>query len=167
MQSAIAQLLCTQGVIEPAGTPLALAPKFQGNIRGRYEFELPNNLHGFAQAGYHYVGKTISSDIAGGGITMPTTNPTLGYAPTTNIVYNGVTVKPGDVVVPVNASFPQAAYSTISASIGVTRDNTTVELYGENLSDARPQLYTSANDGEKRVTTIRPLTIGIRLSFKN
>ena len=98
---------------------------------------------------------------------MPTTNPTLGYAPTTNIVYNGVTVKPGDVVVPVNASFPQAAYSTISASIGVTRDNTTVELYGENLSDARPQLYTSANDGEKRVTTIRPLTIGIRLSFKN
>jgi len=151
----------------PLGSPLALSPKFQGNIRGRYEFELPNNLHAFAQAGYHYVGKTISSDIAGGGITMPTTNPTLGYAPTTNIVYNGVTVKPGDVVVPVNASFPQAAYSTISASIGVTRDNTTVELYGENLSDARPQLYTSANDGEKRVTTIRPLTIGIRLSFKN
>ena len=153
----------------PLGSPLALSPKFQGNIRGRYEFELPNNLHGFAQAGYHYVGKTISSDIAGGGITMPTSNPTLAYAaiPATGIVYNGVTVKPGDVIVPVNASFAQPSYSTVSASIGITKDNTTVELYGENLSDQRPQLYTSANDGVKRVTTLRPLTVGIRFSFKN
>ena len=151
----------------PLGSPLALAPKFQGNIRGRYEFELPNNLHGFAQAGYHYVGKTISSDIAGGGITLPTFNANAGYAAQVPITYNGVTVKPGDVVVPVNASFAQPSYSTISASIGVTKDNTTVELYGENLSDQRPQLYTSANDGVKRVTTIRPLTVGIRFSFKN
>jgi len=151
----------------PLGSPLALAPKFQGNIRGRYEFELPNSLHGFAQAGYHYVGKTISSDIAGGGITLPTFNANAGYAAQIPITYNGVTVKPGDVVVPVNASFAQPSYSTISASIGITKDNTTVELFGENLSDQRPQLYTSANDGVKRVTTIRPLTIGIRFSFKN
>jgi len=151
----------------PLGSPLALAPKFQGNIRGRYEFEMPNSMHGFVQAGYHYVGKTISSDIAGGGITFPTFNATQAYATQVPVTYNGVTVKPGDVVVPVNASFAQPSYSTISASVGFSKDNTTVELYGENLSDERPQLYTSANDGVRRVTTIRPLTVGVRLSFKN
>ena len=51
--------------------------------------------------------------------------------------------------------------------MGVSKDNTTVELYVDNLTDERPQLYTSANDGVKRVTTLRPLTVGIRLSFKN
>ena len=151
----------------PLGSSLALAPTFQGNIRGRYEFELPNSLHAFVAGGFHYVGKTISSDIAGGGITMQSFNPTLAYAATTPIVYNGVTVKSGDVVVPVNASFPQPSYSTINASMGVSKDNTTVELYVDNLTDERPQLYTSANDGVKRVTTLRPLTIGVRMSFKN
>ncbi len=151
----------------PLGSPLALAPEFQGNIRGRYEFELPNNLHSFVQAGYHYVGKTISSDIAGGGITLPTFNATKGYATQVPITYNGKTVNPGDVVVPVNASFPQPSYSTVNASFGVTKDNMTVELFGENLSNERPQLYTSANDGVKRVTTLRPMTIGVRFSFKN
>ena len=151
----------------PLGSPLALAPKFQGNIRARYEFDLPNGLHSFVAAGYHFVDKTISSDIAGGGITMQTSNPTLAYAATTPITYNGVVVKPGDVVVPVNASFSQPSYSTANASFGVSKDNTSVELFVDNLTDERPQLYTSANDGVRRVTTLRPLTVGIRLSFKN
>ena len=151
----------------PLGSPLALAPKFQGNIRARYEFELPNGLHSFVAAGYHFVDKTISSDIAGGGITYPTSNPTLAYAKSTPVTYNGKLVSPGDVVVPVNASFSQPSYSTVNASMGVSKDNTTVELFVDNLTDERPQLYTSANDGVKRVTTLRPLTVGIRLSFKN
>jgi outer membrane receptor protein involved in Fe transport len=108
-----------------------------------------------------------TADIAGGGITMQTSNPTLAYAATTPITYNGVVVKPGDVVVPVNASFSQPSYSTANASFGVSKDNTSVELFVDNLTDERPQLYTSANDGVRRVTTLRPLTVGIRLSFKN
>ena len=151
----------------PLGSPLALAPKFQGNIRGRYDFELPNSMNGFIQAGYHYVGSTISSDIGNVGITLPTFNANAGYVAQLPVTYNGKTVNPGDIVAPANNSYKQPSYSTINASIGITKDNTTVELYGENLTDERPQLYTSANDGVQRVTTTRPLTVGIRFSFKN
>lgn len=152
----IAQALCAQGVIEPAGTPLALSPKFQGNIRVRYEWEQPSGLKPFVGAGMHYVGSTISSDIA---------NTNILYGGATSTI-NGVTVKAGDPIQLQPSSFAQPSYTTFEASIGASKDQWTIEIYGENLSDARPQLFTSANDGEQRVTTSRPRTFGMRLSVK-
>ena len=165
VQSAIAQLLCTQGVIEPAGTPLALAPKFQGNIRFRYEWEQPSGLKPFVGAGLHYVGSTISSDVANTNILY--TGCTAPYATCgKSATINGVTVKAGDPIQLQPSSFAQPSYTTFEASIGASKDQWTIEIYGENLSDARPQLFTSANDGEKRVTTSRPRTFGMRVSVK-
>ena len=78
-----------------------------------------------------------------------------------------MTVKPGDVVVPLKGALVQDAYTTINAAIGVSKDTWTMELYGENLTDERPDLFKSGNDGELRVTTSRPMTIGVRLSYRN
>ena len=77
-----------------------------------------------------------------------------------------MTVKPGDVVSPIPVSQAQKAYSTYSLSVGASKDQWSIELYGENLSDARPQLYVSGNDGTNRITTSRPRTIGLRISTK-
>ncbi len=153
-------------VLLPLGSPLALSPKFQGNIRLRYEKELASGLTPFFQAAFHHVGSSVSSDIDNVDIRYQSFNPTLGYAGSIPITYNGVTVKPGDVVVPLKASLPQAAYNTFSLSFGVNKDNWGIEIFGENLSDARPELYKSGNDGETRITTSRPRTIGMRVSFK-
>lgn len=163
--NAIAQLLCTQGVIVPAGSPLALSPKFQGNIRFRYEWDLESGLKPFVSAGFHHVGSTISSDLANTNILYTGCNSPYNRCGATSVI-NGVTVKAGDPIQLQPSSFTQAAYNTFEASVGVSKDNWSLTIFGENLGDERPQLFTSANDGEKRVTTSRPRTFGMRVSYK-
>ena len=154
-------------VLLPLGSPLAMSPKFQGNIRVRYETELASGLRPFAQGGFHYVDSSISSDIDNVSIRLPSFNANAGYVAQVPVTYNGVTVNPGDVIVPLVGSQKQKAYSTLSGSVGVAKDNWTMEFFGENLTDERPELYKSGNDGELRITTSRPQTFGIRLSVRN
>jgi iron complex outermembrane recepter protein len=152
-------------IIRPLGSELALSPRFQGNIRARYETETSSGLKPFAQVGVHYVGKSISSVFDNVNINLPTFNATNGYAAQIPIVYNGVTVNPGQAVSLAPASLKQNAYTTISASFGVSKDNWSIEVFGENLTNERPELFKSGNDGELRVTTSRPLNVGVRVSF--
>ena len=51
-------------------------------------------------------------------------------------------------------------------SLGVSKDEWRLEVFGDNLTDARPELYKSGNDGELRTTTSRPRTFGLRFSYK-
>lgn len=162
--NAIATLLCQRGVIVPAGTPLALSPKFQGNVRVRYEWEMNSGLKPFVQAGLHYVGSSITSDIANTNILRGCYAPYAGCG--ANAVINGVTVRPGDTIQLQPSSFNQPSYTTIEASFGFSKDAWSITIYGDNLTDARPQLFTSANDGEQRITTTRPRTFGLRVSYK-
>ena len=164
--SKLTKWLKNASVLRPVGSPLALSPKFQGNIRGRYEWETTSGLRPYVQAGVNYVGKSISTVFDNVDIKFPTFNAHLGYVAQVPVVYNGVTVKPGDVIVPVRASEDQKAYTMVNAAIGAGRDNWTIELFGENMTNAKPELFKSGNDGELRVTTSRPRTIGLRLSYK-
>ncbi len=161
--NAVAQTLCAQGVIAPAGTPLALSPKFQGNIRFRYEWEMPSGLKPFIAGGWHHVGRTITSDLVNTNILYYCSSP---YTNCGTATINGVTVHPGDPVQIQQNQFNQPSYDTFEASIGISKDMWSLTIYGDNLTDERPQLFTSANDGEKRVTTSRPRTIGMRISYK-
>jgi len=61
----------------------------------------------------------------------------------------------------------QEAYTTYDASLGVGKDGWSAELFGDNLTDMRAQLYV--NDGftpVHLVTPNRPRTIGIRFGYK-
>ena len=143
-------------VLVPLGSPLALSPKFQGNIRARYEKELASGLRPFIQGGFTFTGKTISSIVDNVDILYRGAAATI----------NGVLVRPGDRVGPIPFSFKQRGYQTFSASVGVSKDQWSAELFAENISDARPELFRSGNDGNVRTTTSRPRTIGLRASFK-
>ena len=174
--NAIAQLLCSQGVVVAAGSPLALSPKFQGNIQLRYEWETSSGLKPFVQLGFHHVGSTISSDIANTNILFKTCapggfvqySPYSGCVPNSILVstINGVVVRSNDPIQLQPQSFAQPGYSTFEASFGFSKDNWSLTIFGDNLGDERPQLFTSANDGDVRVTTTRPRTIGMRVSYK-
>lgn len=164
--SELTKLLRNTSVLRPVGSPLAMSPKFQGNIRARYEWETSGGLRPFVQAGINHVGKSISSVFDNVDIRMPSSNATLGYVGQVPITYNGVLVRPGDVIVPTPASLEQKAYTMVNASIGASKDNWSIELFGENLTNARPELFKSGNDGELRVTTSRPLTVGLRIGYE-
>jgi iron complex outermembrane recepter protein len=153
-------------VLRPLGGPLALSPKFQFNARLHWEKELSSGLMPFAQVGFHHVGKSISDVIDNVDIRYQSFNPTLGYAASTPVLYNGVLVRPGDVIAPIPAAQQLDSYNTIAASFGVSKDEWRIELFGDNLTDERPELYKSGNDGELRTTTSRPRTIGLRFSYK-
>jgi len=60
----------------------------------------------------------------------------------------------------------QAGYGILNARVGINKDNWTVEGFVENLTDKRAELFKNNQDDILRVTTNRPLTAGIRMSYR-
>jgi iron complex outermembrane receptor protein len=153
-------------VLRQVGGPLALSPKFQFNARVNYEWEMSSGLRPFVNLAFHHVGKSWSDVIDNVDIRYQSFNPTLGYAASTPVLYNGVLVRPGDVIAPLPAAQRMDSYNTVAASLGASKDEWRMELFIDNLTDERAEIYKSGNDGELRVTTNRPRTIGLRFSYK-
>ena len=61
--------------------------------------------------------------------------------------------------------FKQQAYSTLDGAIGLSADNWNVELFAENITDERAELFINSLDTDLRITTNRPRTWGVRVSF--
>jgi len=61
----------------------------------------------------------------------------------------------------------QKAYTVIDTSLGTknVRNNWGMELYVKNLTDERAQLHINRQDFFERVTTNRPRTVGLRVSY--
>ncbi len=130
----------TKGVsnLRPVGSQLALTPEVQGNLGVRYERELTDGMDGYFRASAQAAGRMLS--------TIDRGADAFGA--------------------PLQGDFHLKAYQTVDAGIGVIKDNWTIELYGENLSDTRAQLYANASDRVLRITTNRPRTVGVRFSSK-
>lgn len=58
----------------------------------------------------------------------------------------------------------QDSYLLLGLSVGVRKDNWSVEVFGENLTDERAQLNNSLIFDRERITTNRPRTFGLRFS---
>jgi outer membrane receptor protein involved in Fe transport len=119
----------------PLGTPLAGAPPFQGNIRARYEFRY-NSYGAFAQIAAIHQSHSLT-----------TTFHLSRDLQDNSTVYD------------------LPAFTTYNAALGVTRDSWLVQLYAENLTDTRAQLYAYYAATYKAVTVNRPRTIGVRFSY--
>ncbi len=66
----------------------------------------------------------------------------------------------------VDNRFLQDSYENLDAAFGVrASENWTVELFGENLTDERAQLFINSLDTDLRITTNRPRTFGLRVSY--
>jgi outer membrane receptor protein involved in Fe transport len=118
-----------QGVTDIAGegSELALAPKLQYNLSGRYQWTM-GDRDPYAQLVYAFTDDQFSSIV-------------------------------------VHNRFPQDSYNTIDAALGVDMENLTVELFGENLTDERAELFVNSLDTDLRITTNRPRTLGVRVSW--
>jgi iron complex outermembrane recepter protein len=63
-------------------------------------------------------------------------------------------------------SFPLDNYFTADAAVGLNREDWGIELYVNNLTDKRPEIFKDTVDNQLRTTTSRPRTIGVRVSYK-
>jgi iron complex outermembrane receptor protein len=120
------------------GSHLAQSPSFQGNLRIRYDWQV-NSYGAFAQiAGTH-----IGSSLANVGIVPP-----IAPVGSTHINYT------------------DPAYSTLDAALGVSKDNWTAEIYGQNVTDERGIVFTSASQAIETQTVIRPRVLGMKVGYK-
>ena len=117
------------------GSPLAMSPPFEGNIRLRYEFTV-SEYSAFVQiAGTHQAHSYATTDRF-----------------TTDLQGNSI-------------AYDQPGFSTMDASTGISRDSWSVQLYGSNLTDVRGNLFSNYQQYVKSVLINRPRTLGIRFSY--
>jgi iron complex outermembrane recepter protein len=118
------------------GSPLAGAPSFQGNIRGRYEVPF-NGYNAFAQ------------------IDAIHQSHSLATTDQLSVDLQGNTT-----------AYDLPAFTTFDGALGVGKAAWLVQVYGENLTDTRAQLYANYSEWYKAITVSRPRTIGLRFSYK-
>jgi outer membrane receptor protein involved in Fe transport len=117
------------------GTPLAQSPPFQGNLRARYEFAI-NEYQAFFQVGATHQAHSLAN-----------------------------TDKLSSTLQGVCQCFDLPAFSTYDASLGISKGDWAVQLYGENLTDTRAILYADYSQYVKENTINRPRTLGLRFSY--
>jgi outer membrane receptor protein involved in Fe transport len=57
-------------------------------------------------------------------------------------------------------------YATVDAQIGFRRDDWTVTLFGENLTNTHASTFTSSAQFIKSEVPVRPLTYGLKIGTK-
>lgn len=63
-------------------------------------------------------------------------------------------------------TYDQAGFTTYDASMGAEKDAWTAQLYMQNLTDARANLFENGNQFVTAETINRPRTGGVRISYK-
>jgi outer membrane receptor protein involved in Fe transport len=117
------------------GSPLAGAPAFQGNIRGRYEIAF-GDYNTFAQLGAVHQSRSLS------------TTDQFGVDLQNN-----------------STAYNLPPFTTYDAALGVGKDAWLAQLYGQNLTDTRAQLFANYSQYYKGITVNRPRTIGLHFSY--
>lgn len=62
--------------------------------------------------------------------------------------------------------YDQPGFSTYDASTGIAKDAWALQVYGQNLTDTRADLYENANQFVDAKTVNRPRTLGARFTYK-
>jgi outer membrane receptor protein involved in Fe transport len=124
----------------PIGSPTANSPPLQFNAMARYDGNL-GDYGWFAQAGAAHTGHSFSQ--AGSAIAVP------GAAITSGLL-----------------RYEMPAYTRYDASIGISRDQWTFTVFGDNLSNSNASTFTNSNTYIVTETELRPRVLGAKIHYK-
>lgn len=167
-----------QGIAVPVGSELPYSADFSGNIRARYEFDMPGSdalgdLRGYVTAGVAYTGESLAGikmdafvvedtmqrvyQVSGSGLEIRREAPAfLGAAPGTDLL--------DEPDVP-GGRYVQQDYAIASFAFGVVKDEWSAELFVDNAFDENAPVYIDTQQFTPHVVTNRPRTFGLRLSY--
>ena len=138
-------------IIDPLGsigsTP-AFSPKLQYNFRLRYDWSA-NDYKWFATAGLNHVDdmwNTPSSFPAG---PVCPVGGAAGCVPTSTW-----------------KRYLQPGYDTVDASMGVSKDNWDVMIFGQNLTDKNASVFTTTGQFILAEVPLRPRVLGLKIGYK-
>jgi iron complex outermembrane receptor protein len=121
----------------------AFSPAQEFSVRARYDFVI-NDYKAFAMFGLSFVGDMsnqpasyLSGDI-----------PSERIPTTTHLRYD------------------QPSYTTYEASLGVSKDNWSARVYGQNLGNSDASVFTSSAQFIKSEVPLRPRVIGLSIGYK-
>ena len=117
------------------GSPLSSSPKWQGNLRVRYDFAI-NGYDGFWQLSGTHQGSSLATTDR---LTLDLQGNSIAY------------------------KLP--SFNLFDASVGIAKDSWSLSLYGINLADKQADLYSNARQWYKATTVNRPRTLGLRFGY--
>lgn len=118
-----------------ARQPARRGAPFQGNIRVRYEFAL-DGYEAFVQiAALHQAHSLATTDK----LSLDLQGKSVDY------------------------NLPP--FTTYDGALGVGKNGWLAQIYGENLTDTRAELYENYHQYYRAITVSRPRTIGFRFSY--
>jgi len=124
----------------PIGSPSANSPPFQFNARLRYEWTM-SSYNAFSQVGVTHTAHSYTQSGA---------NPSLSA---------------GGVISTALLRFENPAYTEYDASVGVSKNAWTVQLYGQNLTNVITSVFTSSAQFVRAETITRPRVLGLRFGY--
>jgi hypothetical protein len=136
--SALATNVAFQNPFGATGTTPAFAPKFQGNIRVRYEWSI-GNYKPYVMASGQYTGSMYNQPAtytSGAGVLIPGTTLLRYYQP---------------------------GYATADVAAGVAKDKWYVEVYSNNLFDSHASMFTSSAQFIESMVPIRPRIVMLKV----
>ncbi len=119
----------------------ANSPALQANLRGRYDMTF-NDYKTFLSFGGNFVGHSynqVDTATSGDNVAIPTT--TL-------------------------LRYEMPSYTTYDAALGVSKDNWTAQLFGQNLSNSNASVFTSSAQFIKSEVPLRPRVLGVKFGYK-
>ena len=125
----------------PVGSPTADSPPMEFNLRVRYQFRPINGYYPSIEFGATHTDHSF---------TQAGANPTLAQ---------------GSAVSTARLRFVVPAYTTYEASLGVSKNDWYVHLYGDNLADSHAATFISTDQFIVAQTPLRPRVIGIEWGY--
>ncbi len=159
-----------QGVAVPVGSELPLAPRFSGNIRARYDYDVPSmGANGYVTAALVHRGESVAG-IVGSAAFMDDTG-VLAYGASSGLglqneggTFGTVNDRTGNL--PANTRFVNESATMINLSAGLEKDNWLAEVYVRNLTSEEGAIVQTAGKFTPEATVNRPRTLGLRLSYR-
>ena len=159
-----------QGVAVPVGSDLPLAPDFSGNLRARYDFELPGmGANAYVTGSVTYRGESLAGVV--GSASFMDDTAFLSSGSTSGLAMaaaggNFGTVADSNGSLPANSRFINESATVLSVSAGLMKDSWLAEVYVRNLTSERGAIVQTAGKFTPEASVNRPRTIGLRLSYR-
>jgi len=161
-----------EGVAAPVGSELPFSPDFSGNIRARYDFQIPilGGIDSYLTGSVSYTGESFSGISGNAFLAEDTAMQVFGRGTGLEIEQEGAAFLGG----PRDANgdplfalgrYVQEDYTLLNLGWGVSKDSWRAELFVDNVTDKEAQLNIDTLQFTPQVVTNRPRTFGFRVSY--
>jgi len=175
-----------EGIAPPIGSELPFSADFSGNIRARYDFEIPpfgrlGGLMGYITGGVSYRGSSLVGMKMDAFVVEDTMQRVYGVASSGLEIVQEANTFAGQPGVPgqngapaVNADggagfrggrYKQDDYALVNLGLGFVKDEWKAEFFVDNVTDTNAEVYIDTQQFTPHVVTNRPRTFGFRLSY--